>query len=206
VKTIVCVCLLASSLVAASLSACSSDSTDDEPDDTSSPDGSTTQNDSGTTPKNDAAAPVTDTGTKDTGPGGACNTLTNTATEANQSTVKGNAPAATGGTIADGTYFLSEFVLYDPTGTDEAPSPSGLNVTMSIKGTAMDSIQTLPDSTSQTFAETFVTNGTKLQRTLSCPKAGPDLEAVYTVAGNKLTIFETDPNSKLVAGNVYTKQ
>ena len=198
-KTIVCACLLASSIAAVSLIACSSNSTDDEPDDTSSPDGSTSHTDS-------ATPPTTDTGTKDTGPGGPCNNLTNTATEANQSTVKGNAPAATGGTIADGTYFLSEFILYDPTGTDEAPSPSGLNVTMSIKGTAMDSIQTLPDSSSQTFAETFVTNGTKLQRTLSCPKAGPDLEAVYTVAGNKLTIYETDPNSKLVAGNVYVKQ
>lgn len=135
-----------------------------------------------------------------------CTTLTNGAPESTQATVKGAAPAATGGTIADGTYFQTEFTVYDPAGTASAPSPSGLKVTLAIKGNLMLSVQELPDASVSTFAETFVVAGTALNRTLTCPKKAPDLSAVYSVAGSKLTIYETDAMSGLVAGSVYVKQ
>lgn len=153
----------------------------------------------------DAATPADASGT-DAGGGGACNALVNGAPEATANTVKGPAPTATGGTIVDGTYFQTEFTVYDPAGTASAPSPSGLKITLAIKGDLMESIQTLPDGSTDTFAETFVTSGTALDRTLTCPKKTPDLKAVYSVAGSKLTIYETDPKSKLVAGSVFVKQ
>ncbi|MDB4938320.1 MAG: hypothetical protein JWP87_5292 [Labilithrix sp.] len=137
---------------------------------------------------------------------GECNAVTNGAPELTSSTIKGDAPAATGGTIADGTYFQKEFNIYDPAGTASAPSPSGLKVTLVIEGSSMQSVQELPDASVATFTETFVANGTKLDRTLTCPKATTDLKAVYSVSGSTLTIYETDPQSMLVAGNVYTKQ
>lgn len=138
--------------------------------------------------------------------GSACNTLVNEAPEATSSTVKGNAPKATGGTIADGKYFLTEFTLYDPSGSDSEPSLSGMKTTLSISGKVMSSIIDIGDGTDRTFSETFAVNGTKLDRTLTCPKSGPDLAAVYSVNGNTLTIYETDSSSGTVAGNVYEKQ
>jgi hypothetical protein len=155
------------------------------------------------------AATTADTGAKDAGTdavASGCNALVNSAPESTQSTIASAAPAATGGTIVDGTYFLTEFNLYDPAGSASAPEPSGLKVTLAIHGNEMDSIQTLPDDSSDTFAETFVVSGTDLNRTLTCPNPGPDLQAVYSVTGNTLTIYETNATSQLVAGSVYVKQ
>jgi hypothetical protein len=202
VKNLVYAVLVGASLVGLSLSACTS---------TTATDSSTS--DAGT---DDAASPTKDAGSQaDTGAadadtdadgGGACNTLVNGAAESTSSTIASAAPTATGGTIVDGTYFQTEFNVYDPSGTPSGPTPSGLKVTLKITGNLMESIQTLPDDSTDTFAETFVVAGTALNRTLTCPKSAADLAATYTVSGSTLTIYETDPTSMLVAGSVYQKQ
>jgi hypothetical protein len=136
-----------------------------------------------------------------------CNALTQMATEANMATIKGAAPAGSGGTILPGKYFLKEFDVYDPNGTAAPPSPSGLLTTLVIAGNVMDSIQDLPDGSSQAFSETFTVSGVAvLTRNLTCPKVAPDLAATYTVTATGITIYETDPMSMLVAGSVYAKQ
>ena len=139
--------------------------------------------------------------------GGACNNVTQGATEATTSTVASAAPAATGGTILPGTYFLKEIDVYDPAGMASAAMPSGLTVTLVITGNVMDSVQDLPDGT-QTFSETFTVDATTkaLNRVLTCPKPGPDLAAKYSVTGTGVTIYETDPMSMTVAGSIYVKQ
>jgi hypothetical protein len=188
--------LVGASLVGVSLSACSSTSTP-------------TPGDADAASAADAAPDTrtSDAATADSSDGStACNALVNAASEAMASTVKSAAPTATGGTIVDGTYFLTDITLYDPAGTASAPEPAGIQVTLAITGNLMESVQTYPDDSSDTFAETFVVNGTALNRTLTCPKAAPDLSAVYSAAGNKLTIYETDPKTSLVAGSVYVKQ
>jgi hypothetical protein len=198
-KKLVCVIFFGATaaLVGAASSACSSTST------------SSASGDGG---DNEASAPG-DAGTKETGgedsasDGAAgCNTITNGAAESTTSTKKSTAPAATGGTIVDGEYYLDEFNIYEPMGTASAATPSGLKVTLVIKGNLMQSAQELPDGATDTFSETFTVSGTKLDRTLTCPKAAPDLAAVYSVNGSKLTIYETDPKSMLVAESIYTKQ
>lgn len=136
----------------------------------------------------------------------ACNGLTQKATEANMATIKSAAPPGSGGTILPGTYFLKEIDVYDPAGTASPPSPSGLITTLVIAGNVMDSIQDLPDGSSQAFSETFSVNGSVLTRNLTCPKVAPDLAATYTVTASGITIYETDPMSTLVAGSVYAKQ
>jgi hypothetical protein len=202
VKKIICVILMGAtaSLAVVASSACSS-SSDSTP---SEVDGAAAE----AAAQADSAKP--DTGAADsameTPDSGTCNAVVNGAPESTSSTIKGNAPAPTGGTIADGTYFQNEFNIYDPGGTASAPSPSGLRVTLVIKGNLMQSVQELPDASTDTFSETFVINGKALERTLTCPKATPDLKAVYSVSGSKLTIYETDPQSMLVAESIYTKQ
>jgi hypothetical protein len=118
------------------------------------------------------------------------------------------APAATGGTILPGTYFLKELNVYDPANPASAPTPSGLTVTLVIAGNVMDSVQDLPDGSSQTFSETFTANNTDktLTRLLTCPKPGPDLAAKYSVTGTGIIIYETDAMTMTVAGSVYAKQ
>lgn len=182
------------------MSACSSSDTTATASDGGSAD-ATSPRDGG--PKADTS--TADSSTESDAAAG-CNAVVNGASESTASTVKGTAPTATGGTIADGTYFQTEFNVYDPAGPAEAPSPSGLKVTLVIKGSLMQSVQELPDGSVATFTETYVIAGTALNRTLSCPKAAPDLSAVYSVSGGTLTIYETDATSGLVAGSVYVKQ
>lgn len=145
--------------------------------------------------------------TEDEGDGApkTCSTAMNGAMEATASTVAKAAPAATGGTIADGTYYLTEFNLYDPTGDASPAAPSGMRTTLVIAGNKMESVQEIGGET-MTFAETFTVDGTALKRILMCPTEEPDLEAVYSVTGTSLTIYESDPDSKLVAGSVYIKR
>jgi hypothetical protein len=45
-----------------------------------------------------------------------------------------------------------------------------------------------------------------LKRDLTCPKPGPNLAAVFSVTAGGLIVYENDPVSRLVAGNVYAKQ
>jgi hypothetical protein len=200
-KSVVLAVLVSASLALASLSACSSSDTTATTSDAGGADSSSATDASS---KGDTSAADSSTEKPDGATG--CTTIVNGASESTSATVKGNAPAPTGGTIADGTYFLNEFSVYDPAGTASAPSPSGLKVTLFIQGNLMLSVQELPDGSVSTFSETFVVAGTDLNRTLTCPKAAPDLKAVYSVAGSKLTIYETDASSGTVAGSVYVKQ
>jgi hypothetical protein len=152
--------------------------------------------------RTDVAAPEASTDGSTT-----CNALTQMATEATMATIKGAAPAGSGGAILPGKYFLKEIDVYDPTAAMASPpSPSGLITTLVIAGNVMDSIQDLPDGSSQAFSETFAVNGAVLTRNLTCPKVAPDLAATYTVTATGITIYETDPMSMLVAGSVYAKQ
>ena len=199
---------IGATLATASLVACSSSTT--EPG-TAAPGTEAGTGDVGLVPDSPANKPLdarTDVVTPEASTDGsaACNALTQMATEANMATIKSAAPAGSGGTILAGKYFLKEIDVYDPAGTASAPSPSGLITTLVIAGNVMDSIQDLPDGSSQTFSETFTVNGSVLTRNLTCPKVAPDLAATYTVTGTGITIYETDPMSALVAGSVYIKQ
>lgn len=202
-KSVAIAALVSASLVVASLGACSSSS--DSTGTTGDAGGADSSTATDGSSKGDSSSSADSSIDKPDGASG-CTTIVNAAPESTSATVKGDAPTATGGTIADGTYFLTEFTVYDPAGTASAPSPSGLKVTLFIKGDLMLSVQELPDATVSTFSETFVVSGTALNRTLTCPKAAPDLKAVYSVSGSKLTIYETDASSGTVAGSVYVKQ
>jgi hypothetical protein len=171
---------------------------------------STDAGDAAVAPTDGGGSSSSSSSSGDSGPtvndGGACNTLVNAAPESTIETVKGNAPAATGGTITDGTYFQTKFVIYDPTSNASPPEPGGLKATLKITGKTMDLVLDLGDGENKTFTESFTTNGTAVDRVLSCPKVGDDLKAVYSVAGNELVLFETDPNTKTVAGSTFVKQ
>lgn len=187
------------------MAACSSSTTDatSNGDAGSVDDGATNApDDAGTTKPGDAG----DGGTA-TGDGGACNALVNAAPESTSATVKGTPPAATGGTIAEGTYYQTEFVLYDPSSDASPPAPGGLKATLVIKGNVMNSVIDVGDGVDKPFTETFTTTGTALDRQLTCPKVAPDLKATYSVDGKKLVVYETDPNSPgVVAASVFMRQ
>ena len=198
-KKLILVLVAGASLVGTSLVACSSSTTDA---------GSTTPvTEAGSEDVVTATdAPAADEASSDGS--AACNALVQAATQANMANIMSAAPTATGGTILPGTYFLTEVDVYDPASAASPPSPSGFVTTLVIAGNVMNSIQDLPDGSSQTFSETFTANLTDktLARVLTCPKPGPDLAAKYSVTGTGLIIYETDPVSMLVAGSVYAKQ
>ena len=210
-KKLILVLVAGASLVGTSLVACSSSTTDagstTPVTEAGSEDVVTATDAPAADAPNDGAA-AADAAEASSDGSAACNALVQAATQANMANIMSAAPTATGGTILPGTYFLTEVDVYDPASAASPPSPSGFVTTLVIAGNVMNSIQDLPDGSSQTFSETFTANLTDktLARVLTCPKPGPDLAAKYSVTGTGLTIYETDPVSMLVAGSVYAKQ
>ncbi len=199
-KNLLTALFVGSVLVVASSTACSSSDTTTNTSASDAGEDATSAGDAGgTKPTGDGGGGASDGG-------GACNAIVNAAPESTSATVKGAPPAPTGGKIADGTYFQTEFVLYDATADASPPEPGGLKAVLVVAGNVMNTVLDIGDGENKTFTETFTTNGTALDRQLTCPKVTPDLKATYSVDGNKLTIYETDPNTTAIAGSVYVKQ
>lgn len=195
-KTFLCAIVLGASFIGAAATACSTTTTSA----TSVPEAGAAD------ASKPADASVPDAADSGSDAGGACNSVVNGGGDVQAASVKSAAPTATGGTIADGTYFQTEFNLYDPGSPAEAPAASGMISTLVIKGNSIESIIEFPDGSSETYSETFSVSGSKLMRNLTCPKTSQEPDAAYSVSGATFTIYETDAKSSLVGALVYVKQ
>jgi hypothetical protein len=96
-----------------------------------------------------------------------CNTLANTAPAVPVQTIAADPPASTGGTIADGTYWMTEVVIY--TGPDGPSETSGTSqTTIQITG---PTIQTVSAGDPPTTTVTLATSGTAFTSTDTCGDA-----------------------------------
>ncbi len=130
-----------------------------------------------------------------------CNTVVNDAPQINAQASGAAAPAAVGGTVLDGTYFLTSVVAY--TGS---PIQAGFTFksTMVVTGAAAEisSENTGDDPDTETFVLTPV--GTDPNVARSCHTKDEPLAdySGYTVNGNNLTFYVSTYNVALT----YTKQ
>jgi hypothetical protein len=163
--------------------------------------GTTTDADAGPAdaPSADAPAeastvPDAEAGASDGGP---CNSLTNTAPVIATSIGSGSPPAAIGGTIPDGTYYLTDSVVYPS--IDAGSSGPGLETvqqTVVITGAIGNVVRAsgaYPDGgvgPQQQISETIAPSGTSLVVTITCGMSGASTfpYSVNTSDGGQTTL------------------
>ncbi len=148
------------------------------------------------TPETESA---TDAGTQQTDAGQqqqtGCGTVPNSGTDAPEVAGTGTMPSPQGGTIVDGTYFLTRFEIYPPGSVDAYKRRHALK----FENGKVESVTSRDGSPEQRNSGTFTTSGTNLVMTVDCPGAGSVTKG-YTATATEFWMFESDEI------HVYTKQ
>ncbi len=142
-----------------------------------------------TRPSNDGGGPV-DSGSPadvaDAPP--ACNAIADVAALITANQTGANAPTPMGGTIADGTYALTDATVYTGPG-----GPSGglgqARVTIQIQGTTVQIVDDGNPSQSKRSTATLTTMGTSFTAIDSCPDSKAAVGS-YTATSTSLLIFQ----------------
>jgi hypothetical protein len=160
---------------------------------------------------------TTDAGSADAGDAEVCNTVTNSA-PAILSTVSDAAapPAATGGTIASGTYFLTSATAFGPTAAGcGGISVRGTTIVAATNTTsgALDGIITYtlgPLAQTMTVHANYTTSGTSLSLVATCPTNDGGTEVTqYSATTTTITVYQPAPPPVATCGTVlevFTKQ
>jgi hypothetical protein len=122
---------------------------------------------------------------------GVCNALVISGASVAAMQVAANAPPATGGAIANGTYHLVDMTLYTGPGGATGALPVLLKQTVAIHGNTADTIAEFGATTASATA-TFVTSGASVTSTGTCPSAGAPEIATYSVNGTSLVMFKVN--------------
>ncbi len=154
----------------------------------------------GASPKSDADIARIDSG--DTSPK-ACNTLTIAGAPVGvQRAVTDPAPTPTGGAIEDGTYFLTEYVIF---GRPKAIGPAPfLRSKLVVQGGVWEAVTADPTDATSAKTESIAasTTGTTLTLTRTCD-AQPAQSYSYSFLGKELRYY----NGKAeIAALIFTKQ
>jgi hypothetical protein len=118
--------------------------------------------------------------------GAACNTLTNLAPTIIPTCATGTIPTGTGGTIVDGTYFLTGETYYVGANCPQSP----VSATIVIAG---DCVQQAGELRGSNVAASFTltVHGNVAAPTATCLPGGttPSVPVTFTATGSTLTIF-----------------
>lgn len=113
----------------------------------------------------------------------ACNALTNAASPVTGTEVAQNPPTLVGGTIVDGTYFLTALTTY--TGPQGPTGSSGMSqTTIKISG---GTIQVAANGTPATRNATLTTTGDQFTSTDTCPDTSV-IQGTYTATATTLVV------------------
>ena len=182
---------LAFFVCAVSFAACSSTTT------TSTTPSSAPSSDAG----EDAVAPDDAGSTVDAAPEASdeCQPPDNTAPAIDVTSVAEDPPAMTGGTIADGTYYLTSFVVYTGPDGGTVPAGSSLKATLVIAAGRAQFV----DNASGPSAWTLLASGTNLTIRHTCPKKY-DRQVQYTATPTTFAYAFEENGYPLV--ETFTKQ
>lgn len=134
-----------------------------------------------------------------------CNMLANSAQAITYSQVNQDPPTPQGGTMADGTYALTNATIY--TGPNGPSGPSGTSQT-TIQITS-GTIQIVESSQPPTRTVTIATSGTSFTATDTCPDATKVTHGSYTATPASILIFldgGTDDAGARTLVETFTKQ
>jgi hypothetical protein len=138
----------------------------------------------------------------------ACNELVLDAPDHHLSLDAGQPPAAKGGQLVDGTYFLTRSIWYEQAGSLETSLGRAKMVLTGNTWQGVEDLDSLEDDDSlePTKYSTFdvATRGATFMVTQTCPKAAATQTMEYTAEGNTLTLY-IDENGALF-GQVFERQ
>lgn len=141
--------------------------------------------------------------------GPSCTSICNGASPIVPAAVAADPPAATGGPVADGTYYLTARSIYvgADAGTDGgALGPEQETIVLSTSSDGVTIVQYVQSGGSQpASASTFMASGNTLYFTSFCPNMGQKTKP-YSASGNTIVVFDTDGPGGAVEGSVYAKQ
>ena len=136
---------------------------------------------------------------------GVCNSVANAAPSIPITNVASDAPAPTGGTIPDGTYFVTASQIY--TGAGGAAGPTGVTyrATNRVTGTHYDAVTSASSQPVDAHASgTFATNGTNTVIQQSCPI--PQTVPFTSFSSDGVGTFTIYSSGTPVQALTYTKQ
>jgi hypothetical protein len=121
-----------------------------------------------------------------------CSTLTNTAPEITAVRRQGSVPAATGGAIQNGTYFLTEDIAY----TEQMDMDLGpVQGTARITGAQLEWIVSINNNPADALLESFTTMDSTIEIIQDCPNEGsPSSWSAYTYSGTTLYLHLPSQN------------
>ncbi len=119
-------------------------------------------------------------------PAGACNALKNDAPTINAEYLSGPVPAPKGGTIADGVYVRSRYVIYDAVTT----TPITDKTLVWFRGGRADFVQSLDGKPDDHFSATYATEGSGLILTQTCPKTVKSPYSEYDATATTLVFYD----------------
>jgi hypothetical protein len=103
-------------------------------------------------------------------------------------TVASDPPSPQGGTVAPGTYLLTDYTSY--TGSNGSSGPAGFDVTLALSLDGTRFRLWVHGNQPETTEGTYTVQGTTLTLTPTCPLGiGPE-DAQFTASGNSLKMFE----------------
>ncbi len=139
---------------------------------------------------------VPDVGLPEVGPGGACNTLVNTAPRIPVTWDPGPLPPATGGTILDGTYDETAFVIYTGSGGDAGATGATHQflAVLSGGGTMMQVVFDDTPGVDNHVSFALAPAGTSPNMTQTCPMPGPTPWDGYIATDTSVTFLSTTHN------------
>jgi hypothetical protein len=114
----------------------------------------------------------------------ACNALVNGATAVTKTQVAMAPPTLLGGTVVDGTYFLTDYSIF--TGPQGATGPMGtVQTTLQITGSTL---QVVNSDSPPTRTVTLMTSGTGFTAKTSCPSGLGDILGTYTATATSFVV------------------
>jgi hypothetical protein len=138
---------------------------------------------------------------------GPCNAIPNGAPLITQQRVASAAPTAQGGTITDGTWYLTACKLYTGAGGATGPTTYKLQRTWVISGNTVNVVRVHPPEAEQRFTVSAAVASGQWQWSLTCGDGNETTWAPfpYDATPTTLTIYEKD-SSGTVQALVHTKQ
>jgi hypothetical protein len=114
-------------------------------------------------------------------------------------------PAATGGNIVAGTYFLTTWEVYTGVGGAAGPTGESRKDALVISSTLIQEAATSEGADQPILASTYMATGSTVSTEEVCPVAGRALTHSYSATGTTLAIIDSfgATNTRLY---LYTKQ
>lgn len=149
------------------------------------------------------SGPAVDTDASAPADAGDCNTVQNGASSVTVQQVASASPAAAGGAIGDGTYYVTAVVVFTGDGGAAGPRGDTVKETVVVHGSAFQAVAESLGTVTR-FNGTFAIDGGSITNTHTCPTTSVDTLTSFTASAT--SIEEWGPTQGGTLSYTFTKQ